>query len=247
MTPFWCTSSHLFLQQRGYLKHRRRILTKKQSDSELGERRKSYLSAVGQSRLHFVLECWGMIALDSKWRGIDVIWDFSTIRNNDLFSEATNCQVITCLGGENGQSFGTGRAGVLSIVREEVSLEMLAPPPTKTRFSLLPQAPWPPWTNNSLILCTTADLIVSLWRESPELHSVKWQMVHQQWAGRTSPAPAQAHRWAPTPLPVPWDRTQGKHGRKRETRIFTLLHLSANASLILSPSLAPSINWNSCC
>lgn len=128
MTPFWCTSSHLFLQQRGYLKHRRRILTKKQSDSELGERRKSYLSAVGQSRLHFVLECWGMIALDSKWRGIDVIWDFSTIRNNDLFSEATNCQVITCLGGENGQSFGTGSPGVLSIVREEVSLEMLGPP-----------------------------------------------------------------------------------------------------------------------
>lgn len=115
------------------------------------------------------------------------------------------------------------------------------PPPTKTRFSLLPQASWPPWTNNSLILCTTADLIVSLWRESPELHSVKWQMVHQQRAGQTSPAPAQAHRWAPTLLPVPWDRTQGKHGRKRETRIFTLLHLSANASLILSPSLAPSL------
>ncbi len=32
-----------------------------------GERRKSHLSAGGQNRLHFVLECWGMIALDSKW------------------------------------------------------------------------------------------------------------------------------------------------------------------------------------
>lgn len=144
MTPFWCTSSHLFLQQRGYLKHRRRILTKKQSDSELGERRKSYLSAVGQSRLHFVLECWGMIALDSKWRGIDVIWDFSTIRNNDLFSEATNCQVITCLGGENGQSFGTCSPGVLSIVREEVSLEMLAPPSDKDPVQLASTGPMTP-------------------------------------------------------------------------------------------------------
>lgn len=65
---------------------------------EWGERRKSHLSAGGQNTLHFVLECREMIALDSKWRGIDMIWDFSTIRNNDLFSEATSCQVITCLG-----------------------------------------------------------------------------------------------------------------------------------------------------
>lgn len=70
------------------------------------------------------------------------------------------------------------------------------PPATKTWFSLLPQAPWPPWTNNRLILCTTADLIVSLWRESPELHSVKWQMVHQPRAGRTSQPPARAYRWS---------------------------------------------------
>lgn len=29
--------------------------------------------------------------------GIDVVWNFSTICNNDLFSEATSCQVITFL------------------------------------------------------------------------------------------------------------------------------------------------------
>lgn len=35
------------------------------------------------------------MALNAKWRGIDMTWDFSTIRNNDLLSEAINCQVIT--------------------------------------------------------------------------------------------------------------------------------------------------------
>lgn len=110
-------------------------------------------------------------------------------------------------------------------------------PSTKTQFSLLPQAPWPPWTNNSLILCTTADLIVSLWRESPELHSVKWQMVHPLRAGRTSLPPARAYRWAPPPPPSPLETMVGK---RRFNTCYTLLHLSYDNSLILSPSLAPS-------
>lgn len=35
---------------------------------EWRERRKSHLSAGRQNRLHFVLECWETIALDSKWK-----------------------------------------------------------------------------------------------------------------------------------------------------------------------------------
>ena len=91
-----------------------------------------------------------------------------------------------------------------------------------------------PWTNNSLILYTTADLIVSLWRENPELHSVKWQMVHQLRTGQTSTSPVQAYRWARIPLPFPQDCTQGKHGKNKETK----------HSWHLAPSVsgAPDIN-----
>lgn len=180
-----------------------------------------------------------MIALGAKWRGIDMIWDFSTICNNDLFSEATNCQVITFHRWKETIFWHRwevlpSNQGFLSIVSAKVSLEML--PLTKTWFSLLPQAPWPPWTNNSLILCATADLIVSLWRESPELHSVKWHMVHQLWAGRSSPPPAEACRWAPTPLPFPLENMVGEE----DSIITTPRSICLTTPFILSPSLAPS-------
>lgn len=145
--------------------------------------------------------------------GIDLMWDFSTIYNNDLFSEGNTFQLITCprwkwtifwqkykVLPSNRPPCCPHQHSSINSQPEGISVDDPASL-SKTDFSSVPRALWlpPDLADNRLILCTsTADLIVSLWRENPQLHSVKWQTVHQLWAGHTVPSVAVVYRWAGT-------------------------------------------------
>lgn len=186
---------------------------------EWKERWKSHLSAGGRSTLHFTPDRWEMMARDAKWWGIDTVWDFSTISNNDLFSGAARCQVITflrwkwtifwhkqrCVSRQPGLAIRSPHQGIPTEDPHHHHPPQTKRPPQRPGSVCYhrPHDPRPPRTNNSLILCTSADLIVSLWRESPELHSVKWQMVRPPRAGRTSRLHRGASGRSPAPLPFP--------------------------------------------
>lgn len=221
---------------------------------EWRERWKSHLSAGGRSTLHFAPDRWEMMAQDAKWWGIDTVWDFSTISNNDLFSGAARCQVITFLRWKwtilwHKQRWVSRQPGLTirhphqGISREDLHHHPHDPPKTEhppqrpgsVRFHR-PHDPHPPRTNNSLIHCTSADLIVSLWRESPELHSVKWQMVRPPRAGRTSRLHRGASGRSPALLPFP-----RRHHGKLQRATFSA---SLNTSLV--PPCTPTAATDAC-
>lgn len=181
------------------------------------------------------------MALDAKWRGIDMTWDFSTIRNNDLLSEATNCQVITFHMWKwtifrHKWKVLPSNQGFPSIVSAEViSRDAL---PHKDLVQLASTGPMPPRTNNSLILCTSMLTSLSLCEgkvQSCILLSGTW-CINSERDG-SSPPPAQACRWAPTPLP--FFRVENMVGEE-DSIITTPSSICLTTPFALSPSLASS-------
>lgn len=102
--PFWSHSSHLFnhTRNKGVIWNPETQYWQKQSDCELVKRarREEKVSSVSGQTEQTSFCSWLLRddGFGCQMTGIDTVWDFSTICNNDLFSEATNCQVITFLG-----------------------------------------------------------------------------------------------------------------------------------------------------
>lgn len=91
---------YLLQQQKKDLKYRNTVLTKTVCVLVEKVKREEKVSSVSGQTEQTSFCSW-VLRDDSfgfQMTGIDMIWDFSTICNNDLFSEPTNCQVITSLG-----------------------------------------------------------------------------------------------------------------------------------------------------
>lgn len=105
MNHFWTTQviyfvELIFLGKKRYLKHRNTILTKTACVLVEKVKREEKVSSVSGQTEQTSFCSW-VLRDDSfgfQMTGIDMIWGFSTICNNDLFPEPTNCQVITSLG-----------------------------------------------------------------------------------------------------------------------------------------------------
>lgn len=107
VTYSWSTSHELFSHRRqcpkkGDIRKRDRGYWQKHLDWGMvkGVKREEKVSSVSGQTEHTSF-CSRPVRDDDfgcqMMGGIDVVWDFSTICNNDLFSEATSCQVKTFL------------------------------------------------------------------------------------------------------------------------------------------------------